>query len=212
MKRIAISLLSIFFINTYGQYYTIPENIKAGVFFRPGLDFFKYYNGASVRGGEYSIRNTNGYNGGVMIRSKLYSVFEGFLSLGFGETKYKPDIQLGSSRLWQVGIRAFQLNLGGELQVKESGKVIPGIMVGLQMISVRTKTEIVSQPLAEEYSWPNTRVMPQVGLNYHIKLFNKTELTLGAGMRINWNHNLGYEFGMNQLFGNIAIVRQIKEW
>lgn len=211
-KSSLITILMLSISNLFGQTYSIPENLKIGLFARPAIDFYKFYNGKSKNDGLYTVRNTPGYNAGILIQSKIYSVFEGYFGFGFGETTYKPDYQYDTERLARVGLRAFQFNLGGELRTAQSGKVIPAITVGLQAIAIREKSEIAFPVATEKYAWPNLRIMPQVGLNYHIRLNKKMELITGAGLRILWNRNLGWEYTFNQVFANIGVVYQVKEW
>lgn len=212
LRMTVLLLWSIVTKTVNAQIYSIPENIKIGFFARPSVDFYKFYNGAAHKEGIYTIRNTPGYNAGILVQSKIYNVFEAYLGAGFGETTYKPNVAFGQEKLQSVGLRAFEINLGGELRFYESGKVIPAITVGLQGVAVRQKTEIAFPYLSEEHSWPTFRVMPQLGVNYHIRLNRKWELLSGAGVRVLWNKNLGWEYGFNRVFANIGLLYQLKEW
>ncbi|MBL7811605.1 MAG: hypothetical protein JNL57_05235 [Bacteroidetes bacterium] len=189
----------------------VPENLYFGVYGRQENNLYRYYSGNTL-GTYYTTRTSQGYSAGLAIHSSINYLFNACLGFGLSEAHYSPALSKGNSQLYQASLRLWHLNLQGELKLGQEEKHQPVFQAGGQWIFKESGREIFSNGDIEEFKWPQTRFMPQLGVGWNFVLKNKWVVKPNLGIRINTKNKVGYDYSANQIFFGCTAVYRVKSW
>ncbi|MBS3914142.1 MAG: hypothetical protein KG003_06560 [Bacteroidetes bacterium] len=211
MKRCLNYFVILFIIGLQSAIAGGIENIKFGLYGRTEQNIYRYYNYLS-KGNFYTQRVSNGYSAGAMLHASVNYLFNVGASLGMSESSYTPNMAFGNNTLWNVNLRLWQVNFWGELKLGQNEFRGARVFLGGEFLTLEYKREIWSLGQEGVATWPHTRFMPRIGINYEYTWKKKWTIQPNAGFRLSFYNPVGYDYTFNQFFAGLSFCYKLKSW